>query len=319
MSDLAAQHRPNVRLHTDTAPAGRYDPLNGLPLATGAIAALAVLLAVLFSSPDERPTTIAQWSKQEPVSFLTAAIAELAGTSVTAEYGPPYNHGTASIEHAAFVRPQEWLGVSHSIDTANDFVIDPLRTLPNALLQRRIDEYEGAPGFLKADGWNSFERNLLTASVGKDRNVELVEGEYENVNNIMSALLTLAQSGGLESDLLSGRQFSRTDHTAPLLFMDDGGVLERRARAQHLIGTQWAMMNQTGSYPGLAWLWPYAALYRIPPLNGSRNADLLVAMIMAAISVLFICVPFVPGIREIPRRVPLYRLIWREHYRGTRS
>jgi hypothetical protein len=284
-----------------------------------AVTALTVLLAALFSSPDERPSTIAQWSKREPVNFLTTAIAELSGTSVTAEYGPPYNHGTGSVEHAAFIRPQAWLGISHPIDPATDFVIDPLRTLPETLLQGRIDEYEGAPPFLKSDGWNSFEGNLLRASVGADRNVELPEGEYENVNHVMSALLTLAQSGGLENQLLSGGGFLASDDTGPLLFMDDGGVLERRARAQHLIGTQWVMMNETGSYPGLAWLWPYAALYQVEPFKASRNADLLIAMIASAICLLFICVPFLPGIRDVPRRVPLHRLIWREHYRGVRS
>jgi hypothetical protein len=26
-------------------------------------------------------------------------------------------------------------------------------------------------------------------------------------------------------------------------------------------------------------------------------------------------VPFIPGLRSIPRVVPVYRLIWRDHYR----
>ena len=32
--------------------------------------------------------------------------------------------------------------------------------------------------------------------------------------------------------------------------MADGGLLEKRAEAQHLLGEQWGMMNETGSYPG---------------------------------------------------------------------
>ncbi len=34
---------------------------------------------------------------------------------------------------------------------------------------------------------------------------------------------------------------------------------------------------------------------------------------------LFICIPFIPGISSIPRWIPIYRLIWREHYRSTPS
>ena len=34
-----------------------------------------------------------------------------------------------------------------------------------------------------------------------------------------------------------------------------------------------------------------------------------------ALSLAFVCIPFIPGIRGIPRRIPIYRLIWREHYR----
>jgi hypothetical protein len=29
-----------------------------------------------------------------------------------------------------------------------------------------------------------------------------------------------------------------------------------------------------------------------------------------------ICIPLIPGIRDLPRRIPIYRLIWHEHYRS---
>ena len=67
---------------------------------------------------------------------------------------------------------------------------------------------------------------------------------------MMGSLLTFAQSGGLDGALLTSKQFYQTDYTKPLLFMADGGVLANRAQQQHLLGTQWGMMNETGSYPG---------------------------------------------------------------------
>ena len=40
---------------------------------------------------------------------------------------------------------------------------------------------------------------------------------------------------------------------------------------------------------------------------------------MGLLSLAFISIPFIPWIRDIPRRVPMYRLIWREHYRSPDS
>ena len=132
---------------------------------------------------------------------------------------------------------------------------------------------------------------------------------------MMSSLLGLAQSGGLDGALLTSRQFYETDYTKPLLFMADGGVLANRAKAQHLLGTQWGMMNETGSYPGQSWLWLYTFWYQIKPFSTSDNADALVWTVMAILSLAFICIPFIPGLRGLPRRLGVHKLIWREHYR----
>jgi hypothetical protein len=132
---------------------------------------------------------------------------------------------------------------------------------------------------------------------------------------MMAALLGFAQAGGLDGALLSSNQFYQTDYTKPLLFMADGSVLSDRAQAEHLLGTQWGMMNETGSYPGQVWLWLYTFWYQIKPFSTSANADVLVMAVMGVLSVLFVLVPFLPVIRDIPRRIPIYRLIWRDHYR----
>jgi hypothetical protein len=36
---------------------------------------------------------------------------------------------------------------------------------------------------------------------------------------------------------------------------------------------------------------------------------------MMLLTLALILVPFIPGLRSIPRLVPIYRLIWRDHYR----
>ncbi len=49
-----------------------------------------------------------------------------------------------------------------------------------------------------------------------------------------------------------------------------------KAEQLNLLGSQWGMMNETGNYPGQAWLWLYTFWYQIPPYNTSPNADALV-------------------------------------------
>jgi hypothetical protein len=292
-----------------------YDLVKELFIAVGVVALLAILLSVLFSSPDDPPSTIAQWSRQMPVDFVTTAVAELDGTSGTAEYGPPYNHNGKG-QHAAFLYPQKWLGVSHPINTADDYVINPLKTIPaNAALRGAIAAYQAAPAKTRLGWAEAYAKALEKASAAPNGSIKVAPGEYGPVSSMMGSLLGLAQSGGLDGDLLTGRQFYQTDYTKPLLFMSDGEPLAQRAEAQHLLGDQWGMMNETGGYPGQTWLWLYTLWYQIEPFKASENADILVMLVMGVLSLAFICVPFIPGIRSLPRRIPIYRLIWREHYR----
>jgi hypothetical protein len=309
--------------HDDTkpwsGPYAPYDLIKELCIAVGVVALLAILLTVLFSSPDEKPSTIAQWSRQMPADFVTTATAELDGTSGTAEYGPPYNHN-GSGQHAAFIELQKWLGVSHPINTVDDYVIDPLRSVPNdPQLQASIANYKAAPAATQKAWSEAYAKALENATVGANGQIKVAHGEYGPVPVMMNSLLALAQSGGLDGALLSSNQFYQTDYTKPLLFMADGGLLEARAEREHLLGEQWGMMNETGSYPGQVWLWLYTLWYQVEPFKASANADILVMMVMGVLSLLFICIPFIPGIRSLPRRIPLYKLIWKEHYRAQQE
>jgi hypothetical protein len=129
----------------------------------------------------------------------------------------------------------------------------------------------------------------------------------------------MGQSGALDGALLSTARFYQTDLTKPLLFLSDGSYLEDVAANQHLLGSQWGMMNETGNYPGQAWLWLYTFWYQIPPFSTSDNADAQIWGLMALLSIGFVGIPFIPGVRSIPRLVPLYRLIWRDYYRKAEA
>jgi hypothetical protein len=292
-----------------------YDIVKEVSVCTGIIALLAIVLTVLFSSPDLAPSTIKGWSRSMPADFVTTALSELDGQSDTAGYGPPYNHA-GSGQHIAFIYLEKWLGVSHPVNAPYDFVIAPLRSIPDqSALQAAVTSYVKAPASMQSKWTNAYSNALGKASSSGER-LTVAAGNYGPVGTMMSALLALAQSGGLDGDLLTSRQFYQTDYTKPLLLMADGGELTQRATAQHLLGTQWGMMNETGSYPGQVWLWLYTFWYQISPFTTSSNADALVMGIMLVLSLGLILVPFLPGIRDIPRAIPVYKLIWRDWYRS---
>ncbi len=294
-----------------------YDLVKEFLIALVAVVVLVVGLAVVLSSPDENPVTVKSWATSDPVDFAQTAITELDGTSATATYGPPYNNTAGSSQSIGPFSPEQWLGVHHPIDTAQDFVIGPLRTLPGTTaLQSTINRYVTASPAQQATWTSAYEKAVAGAS-SMGTTLRVPPGRYGPVGPIIGSLTSMAQSGALDGALISSRQFYGTDYTKPLLFIADGTHLANLAQSQHLTGNQWGMMNETGNYPGQAWLWLYTLWYQVPPMNSSSSGDLQVWAIMMMLTVALIFLPFIPGLRSIPRWSRVYRLIWRQHYRSS--
>ena len=299
----------------------RYDLLKELAIATTVVLVIVLALAALLSSSDVPPLTIQKWAQDDPVDFVTTATSELAGTSTSAQYGAPYNAGDGSVQRWGPLAPQDWAGVRLPVDSAEDFVLAPLNyaSVGNPDLAAALTAYAAAD--VKAQGaWLSNYSTALQQATEKNGRVMVAAGDYGPLPTLMADLLDVARTGGLDGQLLDTGRFYQTDYTRPLLFMGDSGHFRTLAEDQHLIGNQWGMMNETGQYPGQTWLWLYTAWYQLPPFQEggwfAANADLVVVAIMGVLTVLLALVPFVPGLRDIPHRVPLYRLIWRRYYRA---
>jgi hypothetical protein len=298
----------------------RYDLVKEAVLATVAVTLLTILLSLLFSSPDVKPVTVSQWAAKDPTDFLATAVSELDGTSGTATYGPPYTHVSGAGQNiVGGISIQRLLGVQIPIDPAKAFVLAPL-SVPAATdpgLATAVRVYERAP---QAQQQSWAEAYAKAADQGNVHAQVLQSPDrFGPVPSMMSALLVMARSGALDGALVSTNRFYQTNFTKSLLFLADGSYLESLAEQQHLLGEQWGMMNETGNYPGQAWLWLYTFWYQIPPFSTSDNADAQIWAIMAVLSLGLVCIPFIPGVRSIPRYVPLYRLIWRDYYRAARA
>jgi hypothetical protein len=297
----------------------RYDLVKEFVVALGVVTALTVVLTILFSSPDDRPVTIQQWARTDPADFLATAVTELDRTSEIATYGPPYNHTAGTTQKIGPIDLQSTAGVHIPVDTAKSFVLDPLRSIPgNVALRRALARYQAAPP-AERKRWTATYTKALSHVSFHDGLPRVAPGTYGPVAPMMSSLVGLARSGGLDGALLTSGQFYQTNYTRPLLFLSGGGYFESLATKQHLLGTQWGMMNETGSYPGQVWLWLYTFWYQIEPFKSSPNADALIFALMMGLSVAFICIPFIPGLRGLPRHLGVHRVIWRDHYRRAEA
>ena len=291
-------------------PTRRYDILKEGTIAALIALLLAVGLAAVLSSPDEPPVTLRTWVQVAPADFLGTSANELNGTSVTARYGPPYTSKGPS--QSELFAPAKISGVRLPINTAQTFVLEPLaKTAPtNPALATALATYQAASPAQQVKWATSYGSAV--------RKVTFVNGapvvppaDDGPVPVMLATELTLARSGALDGDLSAQQPFYGTNFTRPLMFLNDGAYYAQVAATAHLTGNQWGVMNESGSYPGQPWLWLFQLWYHVPGWRNSFNLDLIAIYMTGLATMLLLFVPFIPGLRDIPRWIPIHRLIWR--------
>ena len=294
-------------------PTRRYDLVKELVIALAGVTVLSLLLAAVFSSPDEKSITMASWAKAAPDDVVATAVAELAGNSGSATYGPPYNH--AATGQTLLGLPLQKLGGVRLLVDSAALVTDPLTGAASGspTLRSTLATWTAAPPSRRT-AWATAYADALAKAGGKPASVPA--GDYGPVPRLASSFLQVARSGGLEGALTSSGNFYGGDQTRSLLLLSDGAYLETQARARQLGGDQWGMMNETGNYPGQPWMWLYTFWYQVQPFSTSDNADALVWGLMMVLTLLLMFLPLIPGLRDVPRWIPVHRLIWRRYYAG---
>jgi hypothetical protein len=294
-------------------PTRPYDLVKEFAIALVAMLVLTVGLAAVFSSPDERPISLTDWAGAAPNDVIATAAGELAGTTTSAGYGAPYNTAGPG-QHLGPLALQRWAGVTIPVDPAQDLVLAPLSRVPDPATGTALSTWNAASTEQRGAWSTAYVKALSDAPEGDPRAV--AAGDYGPVPAIASAFLDLARTGGLGGALAPSGTFYGTDSTRGLLLLADGAYLEDQARARNLGGDQWGMMNETGNYPGQPWMWLYTFWYQVPPFSKSDNADAQVWGLMMLLTLGLAAIPFIPGLRSIPRYLPVYRLIWRDYYRN---
>ncbi|MDA8298294.1 MAG: hypothetical protein M0004_17250 [Actinomycetota bacterium] len=303
-------------------PLRRYDILKEATVALVVVTILVVVLAVLFASPDEPPVTLQAWAKAQPRGFTAIALSELDGTSTSANYGPPYNHHNGSVQYLWGVSIQRAFGVTDPIKPAESFVLRPLETVGGKpQLTRALHRYNQATTAQQLS-WDHRYGQVLARAKVINGSLVVPPANDGPVPEMLSAFLAMTRAGGLDAQLVEHASFYGTNYTKPILFLGDSATAQdnsywnKLVTAEHLQGSQWGMMNETGSWPGQPWLWLYTMWYQVGPMSSSSNGDLEVVAIMTVCSIGLLFVPFIPGLRDLPRKLPVHRLIWRNYYRS---
>ena len=293
------------------------DLIRELVVAFTVVTAVVVVAAALFSSPDPKTFTAKQYANQDPVGFQTSALGFLTGDDPIASYGPPYNHQSGSLQSLGFFSPQSWFGVTIPVNAARDFFIVPLTRMEvlDPTIGPALRTWTNATPTQRASWEKAYASALRRAKVSKGGQVALRSTSAGPLPALMAAYLDLARTGTLESIINQSGRIVQTDFTRALLPFG-GSPLEQRAASDKLLGSQWGMMKEPGNYPGAVWLWFYTFLYQIPPYNSAPAGDLMVGLTVGVVTLLLLLVPWIPGLRDIPRWVRIYRLIWRDHYAG---
>jgi len=296
-----------------------YDLIREGLIALLVVLLLTFVLAAILSSPDDPPLTIQQYAQQNPVGFVTTAMGELSDTGTIAQYGPPYNNGSGSVQYIGPISLQNAAGVTIPINAAQSYVLQPLgiaaQTDPSLATQLHTFTQASTQ---QQSAWEQAYTNALNNATVHNGQVVVPSGVYGPLPELMDHLLTLGASGALDGLLLRTGGFYQADFTKPLLFLAED-ALPTRAQQLNLLSSQWGMMNETGNYPGQAWLWLYTLWYQIPPYNSSPNGDALVLVTMGILTALLILFPFLPFLNRLPYYLGVHRLIWREYYRDVRT
>jgi hypothetical protein len=297
-----------------------YDLVKELTIGIAAVGVIVLLLSIFLSTPDVPALTAKKVDSSAPMLIVQTALQDLSQQDAISTYGPPYNAGLDNIQKVGRFAPQSWSGVSIPVQSAKDEVIQPLSRITNLVpsLVQPLYQWNHA-GSKQQTAWVTAVQNVLNKSKIGHNQLQLPNAQntiYGPVPALLNGYLQLSQTGLLESAIDGTGPMPLTNRTKSLLLLQDENLADGQyATKLGLTGDQWGIMKETGNYPGAVWLWYYTLLYHIPPYNNSDATDLLVVMTVAVMTLLLMFIPFIPGLRSIPRWIKIYRLIWRDFYK----
>jgi len=284
------------------------------PIISVVLLALVAVLAATVGSPNYPRDTIAGATKDNPGGAVMAFTQELDGTASSSGNAQEFGIG----------------------DPGQVFVLGPLRaavpllgpiSLPNlpslqaSDVQQAVSTYDAASPDQQMKWAATYDKALgtITPSAGSGMGggtsspdytkIGALKGDFGPVPVLVEADLYLAQNGYLEQYLQSvdpGHSY----HLVNIWLYDHPNMLNT-AVDQGLTDDQWGMVKERG-FPVGPWYLIIPGVIHVKLPNGWGATGLGFVrgnLVFAAILLFFI--PLVPGVRDIPRYLKLYRFIYR--------
>lgn len=275
------------------------------PLIAVVIAAALVVLSILAGSPNWPRATIKDAATRDPGGEVLALTQELDGTSAswsnTSEPGMP---GT----------PVEV------------FVLGPLRAHgallhPHGDVTAALAQYDQASPEQQHAWAGNYHVALngitpmVQAGMGGMQGpqspdyskIDALRGDFGPVPTIVTADVELAQAGEMD-DHLEGLDPGHTLHLVNICLYDHPAMLSD-AISNGLTDDQWGMVKERGFAVG-PWYLIVPAVIHVEIPGGSTGLGFAVWNLLFA-SIVILALPLLPGIRDLPRRLKLYRLVYR--------
>jgi len=306
VSDTAAPPPPAQRAAGEQAAAGLVTQhvRHGYwkyPVIALALAVVLGLLGVFAGSPNSPRATIAATSRQDPGGAALAFTQELAGTSAS----------TGNQKEFGLGPPGEL------------FVTGPLGSFAPLLggnVAAALAQYRAAPvgqqaswadNYLMALGTiteQPMEGEEMEAAASPDyAKIGTLHGDFGPVPILVKADVQLARSGHLEQ-YLEGREPGHTLHLVTIWLYDHPKMLSD-AVANGLTDDQWGMVKERDYNVG-PWYLIIPSIIHVKLPGGVTGTGFVLWNLLVALIFIFV-LPLVPGVRSLPRKLRLHRLIAR--------
>ena len=269
------------------------------PILSIVLLVVVAVIAAAVGSPNWPKDTIAAVTKDNPGGAVLAFTQELDGTAIST--------GNA----------QEF-GMK---DPGQVFVMGPLHQAAPMLssdIQAAIATYDAASSQQQTSWAAAYDKALGTimptgggamgglASPDFSK-IDTLKGDFGPVPVLVKANLQLAQNGFLEQ-YLQAVEPGHSYHLTNIWLYDHPNLLNT-AVAQGLTDDQWGMVKERG-FPVGPWYLIIPAVFHVYFPGGVTGPGFVLWNLLFAAILLFV-VPLVPGIRDIPRYLKLYRFIYR--------
>lgn len=299
---------------TDVTHQYRYVPtdfVKHLAMTTVVILVLSTILSAVFREPVRPDLKIQAVAQSQPVLFEQVAMGDLDGQGAIANYGPPYNNGTGSVQSVM----QRWVGILYPVNAQVDDVLKPLgmEAAIDPSIKGLLTRFQAASPAKRAQ-WEQNYVNALAKAKDVHGTVIVPAGSYGPVEGMMTALLRLGQSGMMAGALNRSPADYQFNSMYSLLFLQ-GAPLHAIAGNLQLKGEQWGIIHEEQiSYPGPWWMTIVTAIYQIPAIANAPAADALALGGGMLLFLILVLAPWIPVINRLPRYLGLHRLIWRQYY-----